>query len=83
MIVKYLEFPIGNRAYGAGGWSRNAKCRPAPELKILNLSKNQIKFSGKSVFIAGIRKLKVNIFTNGGKTIRADYPEIGFRTDTI
>lgn len=83
MIIKYLSFPVGNRPYGGGGWSKYAKYRPLPELVILKLNNNQIKFSNKSVYINGERKLKLNIFTNKGKTIRLDYPDIGFRTNEV
>lgn len=84
MIIKYLEFPVGNRPYGGGGWSKMAKYRPLPQLVTLNVNKNQLTFSGKSVIINNtLRKLKLNIFTNRGKIIRADYPEIGFKTETI
>jgi hypothetical protein len=83
MIVKYLIFPRGNRPYGGGGWSSSAKNRPLPELVIKNLPNSQIRFVGKSVFINGERKLKVNVFTNRGKIIRQDYGNIGFKTTTI
>jgi len=80
MIIKYLSFPVGNRPYGGGGWSRHAKYKPLPELVTLNVKPGQIKYKGKSVFINGQRKLKVNIFTNKGKILRQDYTDIGFKT---
>lgn len=83
MIIKYLEFPRGNRPYGGGGWSRNAKYKPLPELVTLNVNPGAIKYKGKSVFVNGQRKLKLNIFTNKGKVLRADYPDIGFKTDEV
>lgn len=83
MIIKYLEFQRGNRPYSAGGWSKNAKHKPLPVLVTRNVKSSDIKYSGKSVFIEGNRKLKVNIFTNKGKVLRQDYSDIGFKTIDI
>jgi hypothetical protein len=83
MIIKYLSFPVGNRPYGGGGWSKNAKYKPSPEVKTLNVNRGDIKYKNKSVFIHGLRKLKVNIFTNRGKVLRQDYPQIEFDTVAI
>ncbi len=40
----YYEYPSGqNNSYGAGGWSRGAKSRPAPQLVTKNPTKIGIK----------------------------------------
>lgn len=73
----WLEFPAGNRNYGAGGWSRRAKCRPAPERREI-ITSDVILTSGKSVIVAGQRKLKLNLFkATTGEVVRADYPVDG------
>jgi hypothetical protein len=84
----WLEFPAGNRAYGGGGWSRRAKHRPAPERREL-ITTDVIETTGKSVIIAGRRKLKVNLYVAAtGAVVRADYPldgltEFGLTTRQI
>jgi hypothetical protein len=83
MIIKDLEFPRGNRPYGGGGWSRNARHRPLPEIRTLRVPNKSIEYAGKSVYVQGIRKLKLNIFTNKGQTRRMDYPGIGHRTELV
>jgi len=30
ILIFAYDYPMGNRAYGGGGWSRNAKSKPAP-----------------------------------------------------
>ncbi|MDP2692717.1 MAG: hypothetical protein Q8O88_03715 [bacterium] len=59
-FILYLEFPVGNRAYGGGGWSSKAKHRPAPETR--QLLTNDVIFKGKSAIINGVRKLKADIY---------------------
>lgn len=74
-VVQWFEFPTGNRAYGGGGWSRNARHRPAPEKRQKKVT--SLEFKGKSVFVNGERKLKLNIYDAiKGKWIRDDYPEL-------
>jgi len=73
--VKYLEFPVGNRAYGGGGWSRNARHRPAPEERTVKTK--DVVFKGKSVIINGTqRRLKANVWDWQGKPVRIDYPDL-------
>lgn len=73
----WLEYPQGNRAYGAGGWSRRAKCRPQPERREL-ITTDVVITTGKSVIVAGQRKLKVNLYVAAtGEVVRADYPTTG------
>ena len=91
MIIKYLEFPRGNRTYGGGGggWSRMARHRPLPQLGTHSLKPSDIRVEGKSVWLnidpmqTETRKLKLNIFTNKGKIVRQDYANIGFKTQTL
>lgn len=72
--VVWLEYPIGNRSYGGGGWSRRAKSRPAPERREL-ITRDVVITTGRSVIVAGQRKIKINLFNAAtGAVIRADYP---------
>ena len=80
-IVKWLEFPTGNRSYGGGGWSKRAKYKPKPEL--ITIKTSHIKFQGKSVIVNGNRKLKLNIYELDGTPIREDYYNIRFDTENI
>jgi len=73
-IVKWLEFPVGNRAFGGGGWSKRAKYKPSPEIKTIRTS--DVVFDGKSVYVNGNRKLKVNVYLLDGTPIREDYSNI-------
>ncbi len=74
-VVQWFEFPTGNRAYGGGGWSRNARHRPAPE-RLQKIVK-ELEFKGKSVIVDGQRKLRLNIYdAKSKKWIRSDYPEL-------
>lgn len=74
VYYQWLEFPVGNRAYGAGGWSRGAKCRPAPEIKEGVAEATQ---SGKSWVVGGVRKLKCNLWDLAtGEQLRKDYPDL-------
>ena len=68
--VYWLEYPKGRMPYGRGGWSKQAKYRPRPVLKTANM--DQIEESGKSIIVAGKRKLKATIIQNG-KIVREDY----------
>lgn len=74
--VKYLVFPVGNRAYGGGGWSRNARHRPAPE--IVEVKDAVVELKGRSVIVNGVRRLKCNVWDGLGKPIRIDYPDLSF-----
>lgn len=70
----WYDYPTGNRAYGAGGWSRSARHRPAPVLRRVAARGSKIHFKGKSVFINGVRKLKCTIVQqNSGAILREDY----------
>ena len=68
----YYVYPTGNRAYGGGGWSRRAKRRPAPELRTVTPEVVEIK--GRSVYLDGVRKLKVTLIASTGEVVREDYP---------
>ena len=68
----YYEYPTGNRAYGGGGWSRRAKRRPAPELR--TVKPDLVETKGKSVYLDGVRKLKVTLINSAGEIVREDYP---------
>ena len=46
-------------AYGSGGWSRHAAHRPLPRLESVTTA--DVIFKGKSVYVNGQRKLKLNI----------------------
>jgi hypothetical protein len=72
--VKYLVFPAGNRPYGGGGWSRKARHRPLPE--VVTVRTDDISYTGKSVIICGVRRLKCNIWDAFGTPVRIDYPEL-------
>jgi len=80
-VAKWLEFPVGNRAYGGGGWSRRAKYKPKPEL--VTIKTTNVQFSGKSVIVNGIRKLKLNLYYSDGTPIREDYYNISFNTEDL
>lgn len=80
-IVKYLVFPIGNRAYGGGGWSRRARSRPAPE--VISLRTDDVIFNGKSAIINGIRRLKANIWSVDGSPIKIDYHDLDLKSDEL
>ena len=74
-VVQWFEFPTGNRAFGGGGWSRNARHRPAPEKTQKRVA--SLEFKGKSVIVEGQRKLRLNIYdATEQKWIRSDYPEL-------
>ena len=74
--VKYLVFATGTGPYGGGGWSRNARHRPQPE--IVTKDTNDVQFVGKSVIVNGVRRLKCNVWNAGGKPIRTDYPDLRY-----
>ena len=80
-IVKYLVFKAGSGPYGSGGWSRHARHRPLPQL--VSLRTTDVVFTGKSVFVNGVRRLKANVWQPDGKPVRIDYPEIKFETESI
>ncbi len=80
-LVKYLVFPTGNRPYGGGGWSRMARHRPAPEVR--SMQTNDVIFKGKSVFVNGVRRLKVNVWNPDGSPVRIDYPDLSFSSDEL
>ena len=80
-VVKWLEYPTGNRPYGGGGWSSRAKYRPKPEL--ITIITSNVKFSGKSIYVNGIRKRKLNIYLKDGTPIREDYYNISFNTESL
>lgn len=74
-VIQWLDFPVGNRAFGGGGWSRNAKHRPAPEP--LQQVVGFIEERGKSFIVNGARRLKLNIYDATAKQwVRRDYPEL-------
>ena len=68
----YYVYPTGNRAYGGGGWSRRAKRRPKPEL--VRIAPAIVETHGKSVYLDGVRKLKVTLIASTGEVVREDYP---------
>lgn len=69
----YYEYPAGNRSHGGGGWSRQAKHRPAPVLVCREVTNPVL--SGKSVLFDDIRKLKCTLVRKrDGAIIRQDYP---------
>jgi hypothetical protein len=71
-LIYFYEYPTGNRPYG-GGWSRQAKRKPAPILTIRETLNPRLQ--GKSVHFDGIRKLKCTIVRKAdGTIIREDYP---------
>lgn len=73
-MYQWLEFPVGNRAYGAGGWSSKAKCRPAPVVKEGVAEAVQ---SGKSWMVGGVRKFKLNTWNlETGEELKCDYPNL-------
>jgi len=76
--VKYLVFPVGNRPYGGGGWSRRAKYRPLPE--VVSVVTPEVTFSGKKVIVNGVTRLKCNVWFYGKpeKPLRIDYPDIPY-----
>lgn len=76
--VKYLVFQTGTGPYGSGGWSRNARHRPQPQ--IVTKKTANVKFSGKSVFVDGVRRLKANVWDCNGKPVRIDYPDLEYET---
>ncbi len=78
-IVKWYEYPTGQGAYGSGGWSKRAKHRPKPVLKTIVTS--NVIFNGKSVYVDGIRKLKLNVYNEDGTPIREDYYDIKFENN--
>jgi len=80
-VAKWYEFPTGNRSYGGGGWSRKAKYKPKPEL--VSVITDDIKIIGKSVYVNGIRKIKLNLYTITGDPIREDYYDINFDSETL
>lgn len=80
-VVKYLVFSTGNRPYGGGGWSRRAKYRPAPE--VVSLKTDDVVFNGKSVFVRGVRRLRLNVWQADGTPIRIDYPDLKFESDGL
>jgi putative NIF3 family GTP cyclohydrolase 1 type 2 len=80
-IVKWLEFPTGQGPYGGGGWSSRAKHRPKPIVKSVQTS--NVIFDKKSIYVNGIRKLKVNVYQLNGTPIREDYPNIKFQDNNL
>lgn len=72
--VKYPVFQAGSGPYGSGGWSRNARHRPQPQ--IVTKKTIDVKFLGKSIFVDGVRRLKANVWDAAGKPVRIDYPGI-------
>ena len=73
--VKYLVFPTGNRPYGGGGWSRQARHRPAPE--VVERVTSDVIFKGASVYIDGVRRLKCNVKDLlTGEILRNNYPDL-------
>lgn len=74
VFYQWIEFPVGNRAYGGGGWSRKAKSRPAP---VVREGIGEAIEKGKSLIVAGQRKLKLNAWCmEGGHVVRRDYPDL-------
>jgi hypothetical protein len=74
VYYQWLEFRVGNRAYGGGGWSRKAKSRPAPEIRE---GFAEAFRSGKSWMVDGQRKLKLNLWNSEtGEELKRDYPKI-------
>jgi hypothetical protein len=74
-LVQWLEYPVGNRAYGGGGWSSRAKHRPAPEA--FQEVVDSIEIRGRSAVVCGTRKLKLNIYDmKNRKWLRTDYPDM-------
>jgi hypothetical protein len=72
-LIYYYEYPTGNRTHGGGGWSRQAKRKPAPVLTIREVLNP--KLQGKSVLFDNLRKLKCTIVRKSdGTVLREDYP---------
>lgn len=72
LVVYWYDYPAGQGAYGSGGWSRHAKHRPHPVL--VTKRPQAVEFSGKSVIVDGIRKLKCTIVREStGEVLRQDY----------
>ena len=76
--AKWLEFPKTGRS---GGWSRYAKHKPQPVLVTVNTT--NVSMEGKSVYVDGVRKLKLNLYYSDGTPIREDYYNISFADDKI
>jgi len=73
VYAQWLEYPTGQGAYGSGGWSRNAKRRPAPVLKEVV---GDAELVGKAWIIGGVRKLKCNLWAlEDGRLLKQDYPD--------
>lgn len=71
---QWLEFPTGNRPYGGGGWSRNARHRPLPEIR---QGTGEAVQSGKSWVVNGVRKLKLNLWNlDTGECVKNDYSDL-------
>ena len=71
--AKWLEFPKTGRS---GGWSRYAKHKPQPVLVTVNTT--NVSMEGKSVYVDGVRKLKLNLYYSDGTPIREDYYNISY-----
>lgn len=76
-VVKYLIYPVGNRPYGGGGWSRHAKYRPRPE-EVRVETRNLAFSSTGPVLVNGVRRQKLNIWDCYGNPLRLDYPDLKF-----
>jgi hypothetical protein len=82
--VYWYDYPTGQGAYGSGGWSRHAKHRPQPVMVIKDVDATEILFTGKSVVIAGVRKLKCTIVSKrSGEVLRADYDLERIKNDLL
>lgn len=74
-IVQWLDFPVGNRAFGGGGWSPNARHRPLPEE--MQQCVTSVELKGKSLILGGVRRLKFNLLDMGSnKWLRSDYTDL-------
>ncbi len=72
LVVYWYDYPAGRGAYGSGGWSRHARHRPQPVL--VTRRPQAIEYSGKSVIVDGLRKLKATIVREStGEILRQDY----------
>lgn len=73
--VSYLAWPLAGAQ--KGGWSKRAKHRPQP-VPVYALAK-QVEFKGKSVYVDGVRRLRLNLKEYpSGRVLRMDYPNLPF-----
>lgn len=74
VFYQWQEYPVAQGLYGSGGWSRNARRRPAPVVKEgVGIAVQ----SGKSWVVDGVRKLKLNLWSlEDGSELKRDYPEL-------